>query len=160
MKNKKGQEEFVGFGLIIIVVAVILLIFLSFVLKKNSQKEYVESYEVESFIQSALQYTTDCEDNLEFLSIQKVIFSCIDKETCLDKRSSCDVLNETLKEIVEKSWRVEKGSTIQGYKMQIIDGEQEIISIKKGNETKNNKGSKQHFSRGGNEVEISFTAYY
>ena len=76
MKNKYGQEEMVGFALIMIIVAIILLIFLSFSLGK-SEKETVESYEVESFIQSMSQYTTDCRDNLEYVSIQKLIFDCL-----------------------------------------------------------------------------------
>ena len=65
IKRKKAQEEMVGFALIIILVAVILLIFLGFSLR-DQEKETIESYEVESFIQSFLQYTSDCRDNLEF----------------------------------------------------------------------------------------------
>jgi len=57
--NKKAQEEMVGFALIIIVVAVILLVFLSIGLRKDGRED-VESYEVASFIQSLLQYHTSC----------------------------------------------------------------------------------------------------
>ncbi len=47
--QKKAQEELVGFALIIIIVAVILLFLIVFSLRSN-EKEAVESYEVNSFI--------------------------------------------------------------------------------------------------------------
>src|SRR3989338_7985995 len=56
---KRSQEEMVGFALIIILVSIILLVFLAFSLSK-SKTESTESYEVNSFLQSTLQYTTAC----------------------------------------------------------------------------------------------------
>ena len=158
-KNKSGQEEMVGFALIIILVAVILLIFLGFALR-SPQKESVENYEVNSFIQGFLQYTSDCRDNLEYLSIQKLIFDCNDHEMCLDGRNTCDVLNSTLTGIVEESWKIEGDRPIKGYELKISSNEEEILLIKNGNLTGNYKGSAQDFSRSGNSVEIFFTAYY
>ncbi|MBU4116158.1 MAG: hypothetical protein KKG94_00235, partial [Nanoarchaeota archaeon] len=76
---KRSQEEIVGFALIIIIVAVILLIFLGFYLRAP-QKEIIESYEIESFIQSFLQYTSDCESNLEFLPVKNLIFACYENQ--------------------------------------------------------------------------------
>src|SRR3989338_8353081 len=98
--KKHAQEEMVGFALIIIVVAVILLVFIGFSIRKP-QKENVESYEVANFIQSFLDYTTKCKDsaNLEYLSIQKLIFYCNNKETCLDGKDACEVLDSTLRGI-------------------------------------------------------------
>ncbi len=159
MKNKYGQEEMVGFALIMIIVAIILLIFLSFSLGK-SEKETVESYEVESFIQSMLQYTTDCRDNLEYVSIQKLIFDCYDKEKCIDERDTCEVLNSTLKEIIKESWKVEGDRPVKGYKFEIMVNGEEMIMIKEGNFTENSKGSMTPFSRPGKDYEIFFNAYY
>jgi len=157
--KKKAQEEMVGFGLIIIIVAVILLIFLGFALR-SQQKESVEDYEVNSFIQGFLQYTSDCRNNLEYLSIQKLIFDCNNNEICLDGRSFCDVLNSTLTGIVEESWDIKGDRPIKGYELKISSNEAETLLIKKGNSTGNYKGSMQDFSRSGNSVEIFFTAYY
>ncbi|MFA7707931.1 MAG: hypothetical protein WCX73_03205 [Candidatus Pacearchaeota archaeon] len=155
LSRKSGQEEMVGFALIMIIVAVILLIFLSFSLGK-SEKETVESYEVESFIQSMLQYTTDCRDNLEYLPVQKLIFDCYDKKKCIDKRDTCEVLNSTLKEIVKESWKIEGDRPVKGYGLEIIvEGEKRII-IKEGNVTGNSKGSTTPFSN----YEIFFNVYY
>lgn len=157
LKNKTAQEEMIGFALIIIIVAVILLVFLGFFLK-NSQKEDIESYEVDSFIQAFLQYTTDCRDynELEYLSIQKLIFDCANEKKCLDDRRACEVLNSTLTEIVEESWKVGEDRPIQGYELKIASNEEEILLLKKGNITKNYKGSAQYLPK---EVDIYFIAY-
>jgi len=160
IRKNKAQEEMVGFALIIIIVAVILLIFLGFFLRKP-QKDIVESYEVESFIQAFLQYTTDCKYNLEYLSIQKLIFKCNEKETCLDGRETCDVLNSTLEGIVEESWEVEGDRPVKGYELRIIlNEEEELLLLKKGNITRDYKGAMQDFSKGGDSIEVLFTAYY
>lgn len=160
LRRKQGQEEMVGFALIMIIVAVILLIFLSFSLRKT-EKEIVESYEVESFIQAFLQYTTDCRDNLEYLSIQKLIFDCYDKKICIDEKKTCEVLNSTLKEIMKESWKVEGDRPVKGYELKIIvDESEEMLIIKEGNITQNSKGATEPFSRSGKDYEIFFNAYY
>ncbi|MBU2562056.1 MAG: hypothetical protein KKF68_00130 [Nanoarchaeota archaeon] len=159
-KNKKAQEEMIGFALIIIIVAVILLIFLGFSLRTH-QKELVESYEVDSFIQSFLQYTSDCAEGHEpnYASIQKLIFLCNRKERCTDERDSCEVLNTTLTQILEKSWEIVDRPT-KGYELNISSGNKDIILIKTGNFTRNYKGSQQNLIIGGNPSDIIFVAYY
>jgi len=155
---RKAQEEMIGFALIIIVVAVIILVFIGFSLK-SPQKEAVESYEINSFIQSFLQQTSDCRDNLEYLSIQKLIFDCNDGEICLDGRNTCEVLDSTLRGITEESWKIEE-SPIKGYNLEIISNGVETLVIEKGNITSNFKGSSQDFSKGGGLTEIFFKTYY
>ncbi|MCK5043520.1 hypothetical protein KAR52_00780 [Candidatus Pacearchaeota archaeon] len=154
-KNKSGQEEMVGFGMIIIIVAVILLVFLGFALRKP-QKEVTEDYEVSSFVQAFLQYTTDCRDNLEYLSVQKLILDCEHGEKCLDGRDTCEVLDFTLKEIVEESWDVGKDRPVKGYTLKIMIGGEEILFLEEGNITNNYKGSEEYLPR---EIDIYFTAY-
>lgn len=158
-KDKHGQEELVGFALIMIIVAVILLIFLSFSLR-NGQKEIVESYEVESFLEALMQYTSDCEDNLEYLPIRKLMFDCQDNKMCLDERNTCEVLNSTLTEIIKESWKVEGDRPIKGYEFKIIIDGEEMLLLKEGNVTQNYKGAIQDLSRSGQDYEIFFTAYY
>lgn len=160
MIGKKAQEEFVGFALIIIIVAVVLVIFLGFALRSDSQKELVESYEVENFIQTFLQYTTECEDNLEYLSVQKLIFACEDNEVCLDGLGSCEVLEGVLTGMIEESWEVGEENVVKAYELKVLSGEEEIFLLEDGEKTNNYKGAKQYFSRGGGEMEILFTAFY
>ena len=159
-KDKLGQEEFVGFGLIIIIVAVLLVIFVSFYLKSNNEKDVAESYEVESFIQVMLQYTTDCRDNLDFLSIQKLVFDCIDNSSCDDGRKTCDVLKDTMKKISKESWNIKEGSEVKGYDLLVVYDNETLVNISKGNSTNNYRGAKQTFSRSGQDVEIIFTTSY
>jgi maltodextrin utilization protein YvdJ len=160
LKSKRSQEEMVGFALIIIIVSVILLVFLGFSLR-GEQKESVESYEVESFIQSFLQYTTECKaSNLEYLTIQKLIFYCDEKRECSDGKNTCEVLKSNLKGIIEESWKVEEGSVVKGYELKIDKENSEILLIEKGDKTNNYKSSMQTFARSGKSYHILFTGYY
>lgn len=151
----------IGFALIIIIVAVILLVFLAISLNK-SNKEELGVNEVDSFIQSFLSYTTDCrEDSNNYYSIQDLIIECNNYESsCLDGRKTCAVLSSTLEGIVSESWRVNEESTIRGYELTIGAEEIELISFEAGNSTNSYKGSMQEFSSRGMSIIIDFTAYY
>ena len=153
---KKAQEEMVGFALIVIIVSVILVIFLGFSLRDQG-KENVESYEVESFIQSFLQYTSECRDNFDFLSVQELISDCNDNKKCSDGKKACDILNETLKGITGESWRIGKERPVNGYELKINSLNKNILELKEGNTTGNSKGAIQYLP---NNIEITFTAYY
>ena len=154
MKDKKAQEEMVGFAFIIIIVSVILIIFLSLTFSKP--KTEIESYEVESFVQALLQQTTDCEDYLEHLSVQKLIFRCKGNAICLDGESTCDVLNNTLQELIGKIWQIEN-RPVKGYVFKIISEQKEFLVISKGNQTSSYKGAVQRLPE---KIDISFKAYY
>ncbi len=163
-KSKIAQEEMVGFVVIIVIVSVVLLILLGFLIK-SPNNEAVKSYQVENFIQSALQYTGSCETEIEFLSVQDLMVSCDSSETCLNGKNSCDVLNETLKGIIRNSWKFGEQSAIKGYKLGVIKllntGEpgQGIFVLKEGNETRNYKGDFQDFARGSSSYEVSLNVY-
>lgn len=153
--SKRAQEEMVGFALIIIIVAVILLIFVGFAITRP-EGERVESYEVESFVQSMLQYTSDCSDNLGKLSIQDLIFDCRSNLKCLDNRNTCEVLDETLNEIMAESWKI--GNTpVMGYDLNISVENNNVLDIFEGNKTNNFKGSTQLLPR---EVRVVLNVYY
>jgi len=151
--NKRAQEEMVGFALIIIIVAIIIIVFVSLTITKPRQE--VESYEVESFIQALLQHTSTCESNLEFLDIQGLISKCKSGFKCLDERDSCEVLNETLKDMVSKSWQI-KDRPAKGYELKIVSDQKELIAISDGNKTADYKGSIQRLSG----FDMSFKVYY
>jgi hypothetical protein len=156
-KSVKAQEEMVGFALILIIVSVILIIFLGFSIKDND-KEAVESYEVESYIQSFLQYTTNCRDNLEPLSIQEMVYDCSNDKLCSDGRDICEVLEDVLRNITQESWKVGIESPVKGYELIIGSSEENILEFREGsNNTGNSKGSIQHLP---NSIEITFTAHY
>lgn len=157
-KTKLSQEEMMGFVLIVILVAVILVIFVGFSLR-TEQVENVESYEVESFIQSMLQHTTECRDNFEHLNLNKLIFACIESESCIGGEDSCKVLSENLNGITREAWKIEN-RPLGGYELIILLGEEEIERLEAGNKTNNYKGAIQEFSRSGESISVLFRAYY
>ncbi len=158
IKSKKAQEEMVGFGLIIVIAAVVILIFLSFMLRKpNTGVE--NSFEAESFMQAMLQYTTNCNDNQGFVNIQNLIFDCSENQICEDERSSCEVLNKSMGDILSNSWKLENRPE-KGYSFGIKSEIGTLCYLEEGNKTENYKISTQMFSKGGNAFNISFYVYY
>lgn len=160
MDNKRiglrGQEEMVGFGLIIIIVAIILVIFLGFTLNKPP-KESLTSGEVENFLNAVLSYTTECRDerNIEFLSIRKLIIECSNGLSCYDKQDSCEMLKNDLKEITEKSWDMTR---YKGYEMKVITQNKTLIPATiSGNTSGNDKGYIEEID---DNLEIMFKIYY
>lgn len=158
MINKKGQEEMVGFALIIILVAVILLFFLGFALTGKGETS-VDSYEAESFVQSFLQYTTRCELDFSRLDVQDLIFSCINQETCNTGEKACSVLNSTLQGIVDSGWNVGNESFYKAYELRIESNERVLSSIEKGSKTRTYKRALQNFAQSGDSVNIIFGVY-
>ena len=157
MANKRAQEEIVGFAVIVIIVSIILIFFLIFSL---SDQPATESYEAESFLQSSLHYTSSCADNGEFLPVQKLIVSCYGEEKCDNEQEACVVLNETLEGILGESWPVGSDFPVKGYKMEILAGEEAILSIREGNITGSYKGAQQILPEGRASIRALFNLYY
>ncbi|MCA9487981.1 MAG: hypothetical protein KC516_03400 [Nanoarchaeota archaeon] len=157
MKNKKAQEEMVGFVLIVIIVAVLIFVFLSVSIKKSNNS--LESYEIESFLQSLSHYTTDCAVGYypSFREISELVKDCMDQDSCLDDRSACEVLNESLDSLISGSWPVGDKWPNKGYKFNLTseDGE-EILSFSEGNFTSNSRGAVESFEN----FDIVFDVYF
>lgn len=154
--DKKAQEEMVGFALIIIIVSVIFLAFLGLSLS-DREKDSVESYEVESFVQSFLQYSSDCKKGNKNLEISDLIKECSNDQICSDGKEACKILEETLEGISEAGWNPSQENPVKGYELKINSLDENIINITKGNFTANSKGAIQFLE---NNVEITFKAYY
>jgi len=154
--KKKAQEEMIGFAMIIIIVAVILLIFLSISLSKP--QESVQNYQVQSFLQSIFPYTTDCiGDSGNFRSVRELIFDCENSKICSNEVSSCDYLETTLIEIIEESWKTGEERPIKGYVFEVLVDDTVVLEITEGNMTQNSKGAIQVFPQG---VDLLFNTYY
>lgn len=153
--KKKSQEEMVGFGLIVVIVAVIILVFLFFVLK--GKENFQESYEINSFVQSMLRYTTDCEDNQGYLRIERLISRCVENERCTDGRNSCEVLNKTLDLIMKQAWKV-KDRPEKGYSILINSEKGLVTNLEEGNLTNNFGYGVQNLGR--HKISINLKVYY
>jgi len=161
--NKKAQDEMVGFALIVIIVAIVFIVFISIYIKKPTEKTV--DYEANSFVQALLQYTTTCEeDNLENLTVQKLIFKCHDRDPC-DYRNMdpCVILNDTIKNVARASWDVGPQNSVKGYTLtiNITEGSEEVpfLNITGGVVTNNYRGAIQDFGKGWDHIVILFNAY-
>jgi len=156
--QKRGQEEMVGFALIVIIVAVIIIIFLGLSLSKKNVPA-TESYEAENFVQATLQYTTQCRDSFGYVQIDSLIFDCLNGVSCAGESDSCEVLNSTLSGLLKEGWSAGSGGLTKGYIFNINSSRGNLLEIKEGEITSGSKGSYQPLSRGGNSVGIRFTVY-
>ena len=138
--DKKGQEEMVGFAVIVVIVSLILVFFLVFSLNTKPQ---TNSYEASSFLQSAIHYTTTCQINGDYVSVNDLISSCIQNETCSNQQNSCDVLNQTLSEMMGKSWPAGQNFPVKGYNLTIVSNFGNVLSIQAGNITATYKGAQE-----------------
>lgn len=157
--GKKAQEEMVGFALIIILVSIIFIVLLASYIRKP-QSENIESPEVNSFVQSFLQYTTECEQNSENLTLQRLILECQKKEICDNRKETCKVLNDTLKSLITESWNVGPQSPVKGYNLIILSENKQVLNLTGGVVTKNYKTAPQSLPGEDKKlITILFSAY-
>ena len=133
---KKGQEEMVGFALILIVVAVIIIVLISFSIRPD--EKVLEDYETESFILALLGTTTNCEIGYEFRTIQELIPDCSSNKICSDSESSCIVLKNAINSSLYNGWGQQNG--VVGYGFAILDNSDILIELNEGNSSRNYKG--------------------
>lgn len=111
---KKGQEEIVGFVVIVILIAIVMLIFLAFNL--HSTPETRESVTVQQFLASSLEYTTDCSlRTQEHARVKELFNECREGSTCVDQRSACQILNETLPLLIKQGLNIGQDRPLVGY---------------------------------------------
>ena len=118
-RNKKSQEEMVGFVLIMVVVAVIFLILIGIYFRSSQSTERVDSIEVSQFLDSLMDYTTSCAVDYEpsYESVKDLIRYCYEGAICTSQEKSCDVLKEELTNIIESSWTIGEESPYAGYSL-------------------------------------------
>lgn len=161
MQNKKGQNEMMGFAVILVIVAVALVMFLV-ISAKPSDDDFIENYEVEAFIQSFLEYTTDCAEGYDsnYLPLRKVLFRCMDGRMCYTEnvpKDPCDIFERDMEGILENNWNVGEGQLRSGYLLNITDDKgEEVFSFSDGNKTGLSKGASQSFEGG---IDIVFIVY-
>ena len=155
--KKKGQEEMVGFVLIIVLVTVIVLVFLGISLRKTGETR--QNKDIENFLYSSLLYTTSCYKSPEIVyNVKDLIESCNDNERCMDGKDSCDVLEEAFKELIEKSWSIGDASLEKAYVVNIYGRENNILNLSEGKATSSVKGADVLIS--GEDVHIKMSIFY
>lgn len=119
-----------GFVLIIVLVVVISLIFLAISLKQP-QKKLINT-ELETFIQSSLKYTTNCYESPEKRNnLKDLIVSCNSGRKCLNNKTACSILNETISDMMKKSWSI---GSINSYNLKIYsESNRTLVQARYGN---------------------------
>ncbi len=149
--NKKGQEEIVGFVLIVVLVSVVILIFLGIMLRNPGNNER-ESIDVYNFITASLSYTTNCSNNGEYYDVGRLVRKCYQEEgfICQNGERGCEVVNSTWKEILDTGWQVSPEGKYKAYVLNVTQSNnftsrqnKEFIFLSKGNCSENIIGSEE-----------------
>lgn len=146
--KKKGQEEIVGFVLIVVILAIAMVIFLGIKLR-NPEPAQKESEILYQFIESSMEQTTECviRQNGRNVALNELIKECHSFDNdCLNGKSSCDVVEETMDSLVSSTFKVGadypyKGYTITAEYSANSSSPEEIFSLEAGNCTNNYIGN-------------------
>jgi hypothetical protein len=173
-KERRGQEEIVGFVAIVLIVSFIFLIFLGISLRKGADFRK-ESKDVSMFLESAMEYTTECADGYEpnYLTLRRALKGCYEGKRCVgikEGKEACEIANETLKELIDLSWQIGEERAIKGY---LFDSEyslnfssenkeaEKILVIAKGNCSSGNiAGAENFFSAFPGKISYSLSLCY
>lgn len=140
IKNRQGQNEIVGFAVIIVIVSIIGLIFLSFSIGRGDETKKT-SAEISDFLQSSMYHTTNCTTSYipDYKNIQDLIKSCYRNENCINlDKMACAVLKEDFSKIVKESFQVSEIAKNKAYKLSIyyedlvIEGREELMNFTEG----------------------------
>lgn len=114
-KINRGQQEMVGFILIIVMVVIGLMVFLVITLKKPQAE--VESAQAENILSSVLRTTSDCVVNEpDRESIRDLFRRCYDGRDCTNLNlKACNYLNRTLSGLLKSAIATEP--VIEAYEL-------------------------------------------
>jgi len=119
-KAKRGQEEIVGFVLIVVIVAVLAVILLGFSVRKNSSDLEKGNKEIRQFLESSMEFTTNCTIGAinNYGNIGDLIKGCNggESKSCSNSDEKvCKVLNKTMIGMIDTSWPVGEKYAYKGY---------------------------------------------
>ncbi len=155
-KQRKAQNEIVGFAAIIVIVMVLGLIFLSFSIGRG-EKVKKTSAEISDFLQSSMYYTTNCTTSYipAYESIQDLIKACYRNENCInlinengDNKMACAVLKEDFSKIVKDSFQVSDIAKNKAYKLNIYYEDRKETQVSLTSQPSLNKEYIMNFTEG------------
>ena len=139
--NKKAQEETAGFVLIVIIVIIISIIILGIKIRQGNNN-IGDSKNIHQFLESIMQYTTDCAIGYEpaYSKLGELINECNEGiSRCTSGKEPCDVAKEVITNMVNVGFYVNNESLIKGYEFKSVyelnntkENNKEIIFITKG----------------------------
>lgn len=116
--NKSGQQEIVGFVLIVIIVLVGGMIFLGFSIGKGTVSKQ-KSIEIANFLEASLWKTTNCSINSGYVNIEELIKYCYNRQACSDNTDSCEAAKSEYMDLIAKSFNIGENSPNKAYNLSI-----------------------------------------
>ncbi len=116
----KGQQEIVGFVLIVVMVMIAMMVFL--IISVRDSGEGVSSAGVSNMLDVLLKTTSECAIVYEpdYDDLEDLAKSCFKGDSCVNlDRSACDYLNESLQDIV--SSMVRSDASIVGWSVDFFE---------------------------------------
>jgi len=157
MQQNQGQQEMVGFILIVVLVMIGLMVFLVISLRTSPDK--VDSLEVENMLNAIMGHTTECAipSVPYYETFEDLFLSCYENDDCAgDVGSACDYLNETLRAILEDLMDTE--ATVDAYQFDFLvaddEGQEGLMRIFEGNCTGEVLGAQGRIDAGSEDLII------
>ncbi|MEK6910312.1 MAG: hypothetical protein AABW82_00905 [Nanoarchaeota archaeon] len=124
MVNKKGQEEIVGFALVIIIVAVVGLLLLGLAIRSGDKGAKSDNYEIRQFLDSSMHVSSDCSlrSNIDYASVSDLVRECYRNQAreCLSSGEKvCLALNRSLQGIINSGLKIGPERPNKGFMMNI-----------------------------------------
>ena len=139
MKNK-GQQEMVGFVLIVVLVMIGMMVFL--VISLRDSPENKGSLEVGNILDAIMKHTTECAIVYEpdYDNFEDLFKSCHQGDVCNNlNESACDYLNESLQVVISDLMKSE--ASVSAYQLDFFvkdnEGQLGLLQISEGNCTGN-----------------------
>lgn len=123
LKTKKGQEEMVGFVVIMLLVAIIFLIFLSIYLRGAAKTHETEGKDVASFLEAVTKMTTNCTTAPGYpIILTDLIQDCYTSPTsqCFSGENKCSILRASLEGAVNATWNFNENSPTKGFDLRVL----------------------------------------
>ena len=156
-ENKKGQQEMVGFVLIVVLVIIGLMVFL--IISVRNSPEPADSLAVENMLASIMKHTTECAIVFEpqFDNFEDLFKSCYKGDDCTNLGiSACDYLNESLRDVVEAL--MDSEATVEAYQLDFFvrddEGQQGLLRIIEGNCTGSSSAAQRSIISGSESLVI------
>lgn len=137
--NKKGQEEIVGFVVVVVLVAVVFVVFLGFSFSKKDAVQEKGSKDIKQFLESVREVRSECVIGNIPINLKELLGACYDDLDCGSGKKACEELNKTSKELLEAGYHVGNESYVKGYEFNAYfeertkEKKESIISLKEGN---------------------------
>jgi hypothetical protein len=119
-RNKRGQQEMVGFVLIVVLVVVGMMVFLVISLRGGSGNEG-GSLEVSNILNAVTRQTTECAIVYEpdYDNFEDLFKSCHQGDSCSNlRKSACEYLNESLSDVLSDIMLSE--ASVDGYLFEVF----------------------------------------